>query len=199
MCKGRPVSNVLFVCTGNLCRSPSAELLLRQQLAESGTIGVTVHSAGVSGASFGPPGKLVREAQKFGLTLGDHVPRKLDTDMLTGADLIIGMAREHLREIVLAAPDSFSRTFTLREIVRRGGDKGQRLEGEPLGEWLDRLHDGRRHLDLVGNSRQDDTPDPMGGSSDDYRRMLEDVSSLTQSLSRLAWPQSMPSSKEHHA
>jgi hypothetical protein len=98
------------------------------------------------------------------------------------------MSREHVREAVLADPLSFAKTFTLREIVRRGQEKGQRRSDEALGEWLARLHEGRRHTDLVGDSPHDDIADPMGGSSDDYRRMLEDVSALTQSLSQLAWP-----------
>jgi protein-tyrosine phosphatase len=182
------MADVLFLCTGNLCRSPSAALLLAQQLSQSGTTGVTVHSAGVLGASFGPPERLVKEGQEFGLHLGDHVPRKFDTGMIEGADLLIGMSREHVREVVLASPPSFARTFTLREIVRRGSDKGQRGPEETLEAWLARLHDGRRHVDLIGDSIDDDIADPMGGTSDDYRRMLKDVSALTQSLRQLAWP-----------
>src|ERR1700722_20691075 len=100
MCKGRSVSDVLFVCTGNLCRSPSAALLLQQELASADTTGVTVHSAGVSGTSVGPPAKLLQEAGQYGLNLGDHVPRQLDGGMLTAADLIVAMSRAHLREIV---------------------------------------------------------------------------------------------------
>jgi protein-tyrosine phosphatase len=199
MCKGRSVSDVLFVCTGNLCRSPSAALLLQQELASAGTTGVTVHSAGVSGTSVGPPAKLLQEAGQYGLNLGDHVPRQLDGGMLTAADLIVAMSREHLREIVLANRDVFSRTFTLREIVRRGQDQGQRNSDESLQDWLARLHEGRRTIDLVGDSREDDIADPMGGSADDYRRMLKDVSALTQSLRHLAWPTLMQPSKEDPA
>ena len=126
MCKGRSVSDVLFVCTGNLCRSPAAELLLRQQLAGSGTIDVTVHSAGVAGTDMEPPEALVREARSFELDLEDHVPRKLEPGMVAGADLVIGMSHERVREVVLANPGAFTRTLTLREIVRRGHEQGQR-------------------------------------------------------------------------
>jgi protein-tyrosine phosphatase len=193
------VSDVLFVCTGNLCRSPSAALLLGQQLAQSGTTGITVHSAGVSGTSMDPPESLVREARPFGLDISDHVPRRFDRGLLGRADLIVGMARQHVREIVLASPDSFSRTFTLREIVRRGQAKGQRGDGQSLQEWLATLHEGRRHSDFVGDSREDDITDPMGGPSAGYRRMLTDVSTLTQSLCQLAWPTSTHPSKEDPA
>ena len=55
------MADVLFVCTGNLCRSPSAALLLRQRLLDAGTAGVTVHSAGTVGADVRPPRPLVQE------------------------------------------------------------------------------------------------------------------------------------------
>ena len=180
--------DVLFLCTGNLCRSPSAALLLEQQLAQSGTTGQTVHSAGVMGAPFGPPEALVKEGHDFGVNLDDHVPRKVDGAMIADADLVIGMSREHVREVVLADPPSFAKTFTLREIVRRGRERGSRRPDETLEHWLARMHDGRRHADLLGDSAQDDIADPMGGSPDDYRRMLTEVSALTQSLRQLAWP-----------
>ena len=55
------MADVLFVCTGNLCRSPSAALLLRQQLGDAGSE-VMVHSAGTVKTDFGPPRPLVEEA-----------------------------------------------------------------------------------------------------------------------------------------
>ena len=54
------MADVLFVCTGNLCRSPSAALLLRQQLGDEAGPEVTVHSAGTAGADGGPPSPLSR-------------------------------------------------------------------------------------------------------------------------------------------
>ena len=187
------MDDVLFLCTGNLCRSPSAELFLKQQLARAGTTDVTVHSAGTMGASFGPPEPLIDEGRGFGVDLSGHVPRQVDPDMTGAADLLVGMSREHVREVVLADPPLFGITFTLREIVRRGTETGHRKAGEALGEWLARLHAGRRHADLIGDSPDDDIVDPMGGAPEDYRLMLMDVRSLTQSLRNLAWP----TSEEH--
>ncbi len=182
------MTDVLFVCTGNLCRSPSAALLFEHELAHGGVGDVTVHSAGTSGADFGPPEALVKEGEAFGLDLGVHVPRQVDRDMIDRADLVIGMAREHVREMVLARPPRFANTFTLREIVRRGHAMGHRRAGEKLGEWLARLQEGRRHADLIGDSPEDDIEDPMGGAPGDYLRMLSEVADLIASLRRLAWP-----------
>jgi protein-tyrosine phosphatase len=186
------MDEVLFVCTGNLCRSPSAALLLRRQLSEAGRDDVTVHSAGTVGADVGPPRLLVQESRAFGIDLGAHTPRTVDPGMIEAADVVVGLTREHVRQTVLAVPPSFPRTFTLREIVRRGLRAGPRGAAEDLGGWLARLHDGRRPADLMGESPDDGVVDPLGGRRDDYRRMLTEVSALTQTLRDLAWPSSQP-------
>ncbi len=181
------MAGVLFVCTGNLCRSPSAALFLRQQLGDAGSE-VTVHSAGTMEVDGGPPRALVLEGRALGIDLADHVPRRVEPDMIRAADLVVGLSREHLRETEVAVPPSFPTTFTLREIVRRGLDTGPRGAAEDLAAWIDRLHDGRLVADLMGESPDDDVMDPMGGTPEDYRRMLTDVAALTGTLRNLAWP-----------
>lgn len=184
------MTDVLFVCTGNVCRSPSAAQLLQKQLAEAGIAGVTVRSAGTLGADFGPPDLLAEQGATLGIDLSAHVPRKVDPDMIMSADLVIGLTREHVREVVVAVPPSFARTFTLREIVRRGVDAGPRGSSEELEVWLARVLDGRRNVDLVGDSPEDDIIDPLGGTANDYLRMLTEVGALTDTLRELAWPAS---------
>ncbi len=182
------MAQVLFVCTGNVCRSPSAALLLHRQLGQSRTARVAVSSAGTLGAELSPPALLVEEGLRFGIDLGPHVARRVDPAMIEEADLVVGLAREHLREVVLAVPSSFHTSFTLREIARRGLEVGPRGATEALEAWLDRLHEGRQRPDLVGDSPFDDVADPMGGTSDDYRQMLVEVSGLIRTLRDLAWP-----------
>ncbi len=178
---------VLFVCTGNLCRSPSAEGFLAQRLSELGPPDVTVESAGTSGTTSAVPPELLREAASYGLDLGSHVSRRVDANAIARADVIIGMARSHVREIVVADPTSFTRAFTLREIVRRGTENGKRGQLQPVDGWLGEIGAGRRHQDLLGESPVDDIPDPMGGSSQDYRAMLAEVATLTRALHSLTW------------
>jgi protein-tyrosine-phosphatase len=183
------VAKILFVCTGNLCRSPSAAWFFRKKLSELGPKGVTVEDSGTTGSLGSPPERLLKEGEVYGLDLKGHVSTKINPKAIKQADLIICMAREHVREVVLADNPAFVKTFTFREIVRRGKEKGARLADETLKEWLLRLNGGRRHIDLIGDSPLDDTPDPMGGFSDDFRRMLEEMDSLTTSLHELMWPQ----------
>ena len=92
---------VLFVCTGNLCRSPSAELLLARQISELGPSDVTVESAGTLGTTQKVPAELQHEAASYGLDLSAHTPRRVDSETIARADLVIGMERSHLLDFVM--------------------------------------------------------------------------------------------------
>ena len=120
-----------------------------------------------------------------GIDTSAHRSRKLRPELLAGADVVIGMAREHIREAVVLAPDTWGRAFTLKEIVRLGEERGGRTSGEPLEQWLARLHEGRRRPDLLGESGADDVADPIGGPLRGYSRTAEELDDLTARLARL--------------
>lgn len=93
---------ILLVCTGNTCRSPMAEVLLRRALESVSAEGVTVSSAG-TGAMVGEPASegsyLV--ALENGLDLAAHRARVVTREMLTETDLVLTMSRSHLRKLEL--------------------------------------------------------------------------------------------------
>jgi protein-tyrosine-phosphatase len=120
-----------------------------------------------------------------GLDLDDHVSRTLDPAMVEAADLVVCMARRHLREVVVAVPSAMPKTFTLRELVRRGEAVGP---ASSLGEWLALVGAGRRSGDLLGDDVNDDVADPIGGPDDDYERTAVQLEDLVARLGRLLDP-----------
>lgn len=91
---------VLFVCSGNTCRSPLAEALFRRMLAEAGRPDIRVGSAGsaaIDGAPASEGAYLV--ALEQGLDLSEHRARLLTRELVEGADLILAMSRGHLARL----------------------------------------------------------------------------------------------------
>ena len=114
----------------------------------------------------------------------------MTAELVREADLVLAMAREHVREAVVLVPEAFPRTFTLKELVRRGSQIGARQPAEPLDRWLAQAHAGRTTRDLMGTSPEDDVADPIGQPRPAYERMVNDLNSLIDRLTWLVWEQS---------
>lgn len=113
---------VLFVCTGNTCRSPMAELLCRDAIAkrlgckidELEDRGVLVMSAGVAAMMGGRAASEAVEAmQAFDLDLSDHETQPMTESLAKQADVIFAMTRSHREAIVSRWPSAAERTMTL--------------------------------------------------------------------------------------
>jgi protein-tyrosine phosphatase len=176
--------DILVVCTGNTCRSPMAAALLGARLVERG-VEARVHSAGFVRTGDPAAHHGVSVMATMGLDTSAHRSRRVSVELVKEADLMIGMARQHVREIVALAPDSWRRTFTLKEFVRLGEQTGPRRSNETLGDYLDRVHWGRRLEDLLGASSQDDVSDPIGGPRRAYEATAAGLHDLTARLARL--------------
>ena len=165
-------------------------MLLRHRLAELG-VAAQVGSAGLlrSGQPASAHGvELLRER---GLDMSEHRSRTMTREMLAASDLVLGMAREHVREAVVLNVDVWPRTFTLKELVRRGEAAGPSRHGESLGEWLSRAAAGRRLADLAGSSPDDDVADPYGGPRSAYERMAVELDGLLDRLVTVAFAGSL--------
>jgi protein-tyrosine phosphatase len=106
--------------------------------------------------------------------------------MVRAADLVLTMERHHLREVVVLDPSAFSRSFTLKELVRRAAVVDSSPD-EPPATRLARLHLGRRPVDLLGSSRDDDVEDPTGSRFADHETMAREVSELIDRTVEIVW------------
>lgn len=112
---------MLFLCWGNVCRSPFAERRLRSRLADHGEDGVTVRSAGTgrtSGRS-SPPGA-VRAARRYGVDLRDHESGRLDDAAIRAADAVFVMDYADYHDLATAYPRAADRTYFLGPVAGAG-------------------------------------------------------------------------------
>jgi protein-tyrosine phosphatase len=149
--------HLLFVCNGNVCRSPIAERLARAVADDAPLPGLTAESAGVR-ALAGFPIHPVAAQVLIGLG-GDpegFAARRLAPEMVARADLVLTMTRAIRDTITEHVPGSRERTFTLVEAARIA-----KLTGATTAV---QLHEARDQLTLVG----DDIPDPVGLSEESF-------------------------------
>jgi protein-tyrosine phosphatase len=176
------VSEILLLCTANVCRSVMAQAMLSARLAAQGVTTARVDSAGMRGGGLQPPPEVISVMAARGIDVSGHRSRLVTADDLAHADLVLGLAREHVRHAAVLLPTAWPRAFTLRELLRRGHQAGARPPGEPFGDWLARaaLHRDRR--DLLGSSPADDVADPTGGPPRGYQATAELLDQLTRHL-----------------
>ncbi len=132
------------MCTANICRSASAQQLLRAAVAEHPELaGTEVRSAGTH-AIVGAPG--CRVAPALVGHAGEHRSQQLTPGLVAWADLILTAARDHRPPIATLSPASRSRTFTIRQagriadwivdigMIAAAQEPGDRLERYPQGD-----------------------------------------------------------------
>ncbi len=167
-----------------------AEGILRDRLATRG-VSAHVHSAGL--LDLGQPASAhgVDVLKAMGIDLSSHRSRTMTAELVRGADLVLGMARMHVREAVVLVPQVWPRAFTLKELVRRGENLGPRAPDQPLEEWLAKVHAGRSRSDLMGDSDDDDIFDPIGAPRSRYQATAAEIEDLTDRLVALLFPQEL--------
>ena len=155
-----PMTAILVVCTGNVCRSPIAEGLLRVALeARLAADAPDVASAGTMGwVGSGADPNSVEAAAELGVDISGHRAREVSDEDVARSTLILAMAPEHARAF---GGEARERTFTLKELVRLlealpEGAPGQGLEQRIAA--ANRL----RAQGFPGHPRDEGIMDPLG-------------------------------------
>jgi protein-tyrosine phosphatase len=167
-----------------------AEALLRHRLTAMG-VDARVASAGLLRPDQPASPHGVDILRQRGLDMTAHRSRAMTRDLLRSCDLVLAMAREHVREAVVLDPALWPRTFTLKELVRRGEAIGPRGPDELLPAWLARAALGRRIADLSGSWPAADVAAPYGGPRPAYERMAVELDDLLDRLVRLLFAGAM--------
>ncbi len=188
------MTDVLILCTANVCRSVLAQALLASRLAVLEPA-ARVRSAGLLPGGEPPLPEVIRELRGRGLDVAAHRSRQVGADDLAGADLVLTATREQLRHAVVTLPRAWPRSFTIKELVRRGDRVGPRTAGQPLADWLALAHQGRDRAALMGASPEDDIADPAGGPPRAYAATAGQLDVLCDRLARLAWAAASPATR----
>ncbi len=109
---------ILFVCTGNTCRSPMAEVIARDLVQKQPPSGITtiVQSAGVAaGSGMSATREAVDVVKSMGMDLSGHQSRPITLEMIDQAEIIYTMTPTHAQAVMTMAPNSVHKVFVLDE------------------------------------------------------------------------------------
>lgn len=114
MMQSKEIMKILFVCTGNTCRSPMAAGIFNA-LAQKAGLPVVAESCGIAASGAPATTNAVLAAAQYGGDISAHISCQVDADMIRSADRVFGMTDMHVRALISAFPQYASKIERLSE------------------------------------------------------------------------------------
>lgn len=150
--KSRGLNKILFVCLGNLCRSPMAEFLFKEKLKESGLENINISSSGFLNQKGARVPREVNELMnEVGINISEHRSSPLTPEIINESDLIVVMEKGQQKKLADRFPEDAFRIFLLSQFDKQ-------------------------------NPEERDIPDPIGQLLSFYRKCFDDIKALVEGL-----------------
>lgn len=188
-----PAFHVLHVCTGNICRSPMAERIMRAELVERfgpQAAEVEVHGAGTYGGHHGDPMNppAARVLAEMGIDSSGFAATWLREPQVEWADLVLAATADHRSDVLLLDPKALRRTFVLKELARLAREIGpdQLPDGGPAVRLRALVAQAAelRATHPATSRRVDDIGDPYGGPISEFRETAQDIQAAVHDILR---------------
>jgi len=185
------IERILFVCTGNTCRSPLAKGLLKW-LAEKEALDLDIRSSGVAAIDGMPISHHTKAILADRGIQADETSTAMTRELAEWADLILTMTMSHKRAVVQRFPSTIDKVFTLKEYVEDDPAVLEAIkERESLASELQlklslgqaiTAEEQERLKQLNAKIPGEDVADPFGGSREDYDRCAMELEGLLVKL-----------------
>ncbi|MHA3702226.1 arsenate reductase/protein-tyrosine-phosphatase family protein [Jatrophihabitans sp. YIM 134969] len=174
---------VLYVCTGNVCRSAAAQALLRHRARPEDSL--TVVSAGTHALEgYGVDAPTAAALAERGVSSDGHEGVWLTDAMIKDADLVLTATTEHRDRVLRRVPATMRRAFTMREFVRLGAHVEGAQRPEDRTEAVRAVAGMRGQVEPAGPGA-DDIGDPFGAGIEAARVAVAQVAETVDGTARL--------------